>query len=226
MFSLLTSLAILGLAAVDPVGIAVMPLLLTQRGGIRRSIWFLIGSAVGITAVGVLFAVGAGHVMLRITTEYPWLEPSVEVVCGLLLAAFGVYLWRRGGAAEVSSGMNRRLQMPTGRLFGFGAALVIVQSLLDVVFIVAMVNIGARQLPVLLVVIAVLVYAAAALLIQIIIVAAYALAAPEARRRIADSVTGWLDRNGTRAAVIASLAVGLLLVASGLSDLSGGPHLG
>lgn len=226
MLSLLTSLALLGLAAVDPVGIAVMPLLLTQRDGIRRSTWFLIGSATGITALGVLFAVGAGHVMLRITTQYPWLEPSVEIVCGVLLAAFGVYLWRRGGGAEVSSGMSRRLQMPTRRLFGFGAGLVVVQSLLDVVFIVAMVNIGARQLPVVLVVLAVLVYAAAALLIQIAIVVAYASAAPAARQRVADAVTGWLDRNGNRAAVIASITVGLLLVASGVSDIAGGPHLG
>ena len=45
MLSLLVSLGLLGLAAVDPVGIAVMPLLLTQTDGIRRSVWFLIGSA-------------------------------------------------------------------------------------------------------------------------------------------------------------------------------------
>ena len=79
MLSLLVSLGLLGLAAVDPVGIAVMPLLLTQTDGIRRSIWFLIGSAIGITALGVAFAIGAGHVMLRVTKDFPWLEPAIEI---------------------------------------------------------------------------------------------------------------------------------------------------
>ena len=230
MLSLLGSLGLLGLAAVDPVGIAVMPLLLTQTDGIRRSVWFLIGSALGITALGVVFAIGAGHVMLRVTKDYPWLEPAIEIVCGIALFGFGVYLWwqrRRGQQGpEVSQAMQRRLNLPLGSLFGFGAILVIVQSLLDVVFIVAMVNVGAKNLPVLEVLIAVLVYATAALAIQIAIVAAYTGAGPERRTRVTDAITAWLDRNGMLAATIAALGVGVLLVASGVSALNGGPSLG
>ena len=230
MLSLLGSLGLLGLAAVDPVGIAVMPLLLTQTDGIRRSVWFLIGSALGITALGVVFVIGAGHVMLRVTKDYPWLEPAIEIVCGIALFGFGVYLWwqRRGGqqGPEVSQSMQRRLNLPIGSLFGFGVILVIVQSLLDVVFIVAMVNVGAKNLPVLEVLIAVLVYATAALAIQIAIVAAYTGAGPERRTRVTDAITAWLDRNGMLAATIAALGVGVLLVASGVSALNGGPSLG
>ena len=230
MLSLLGSLGLLGLAAVDPVGIAVMPLLLTQTDGIRRSVWFLIGSALGITALGVVFAIGAGHVMLRVTKDYPWLEPAIEIVCGIALFGFGVYLWwqRRGGqqGPEVSQSMQRRLNLPIGSLFGFGVILVIVQSLLDVVFIVAMVNVGAKNLPVLEVLIAVLVYATAALAIQIAIVAAYTGAGPERRTRVTDTITAWLDRNGMLAATVAALGVGVLLVASGVSALNGGPSLG
>lgn len=230
MLSLLGSLGLLGLAAVDPVGIAVMPLLLTQADGIRRSVWFLIGSALGITALGVVFAIGAGHVMLRVTKDYPWLEPAVEIVCGIALFGFGVYLWwqrRRGQhGPEVSQSMQRRLNLPLGSLFGFGVILVIVQSLLDVVFIVAMVNVGAKNLPALEVLIAVLVYATAALAIQIAIVAAYAASGPERRTRVTDAITAWLDRNGMLAATIAALGVGVLLAASGVSALNGGPSLG
>ena len=230
MLSLLGSLGLLGLAAVDPVGIAVMPLLLTQTDGIRRSVWFLIGSALGITALGVVFVIGAGHVMLRVTKDYPWLEPAIEIVCGIALFGFGVYLWwqRRGGqqGPEVSQSMQRRLNLPIGSLFGFGVILVIVQSLLDVVFIVAMVNVGAKNLPVLEVLIAVLVYATAALAIQIAIVAAYTGAGPERRTRVTDTITAWLDRNGMLAATVAALGVGVLLVASGVSALNGGPSLG
>lgn len=222
----MVSLALLGLAAVDPVGIAVMPMLLTQRNGIRRSLAFLLGSAIGITALGVVFAIGAGRVMLHLTDDYPWLEPSIEIVCGVLFAAFGLYLWRRGGDMEVSAGLRKRLNLPGGTLFGFGAGLVVVQSLLDVVFIVAMVNIGAKNLPMFEVVIAVLVYAAAALVLQIAVVVAYALVAPQRRQLVAGAVTGWLDRNGERTAVIAAIGVGALLVASGINALNGWPSLG
>lgn len=225
MLTLVVSLALLGLAAVDPVGIAVMPLLLTQRHGVRRSVWFLLGSGLGITLLGVVFAVGAGHVMLQLTDDFPWLEPGIEIACGVLFAAFGIYLWRRGDVS-VSDSLRRRLDLGGAALFGFGAVLVIAQSLLDVVFIVAMVNIGARNLPLPEVVIAVAVYALAALALQIAIVAAYAAAAPERRRLVAARVTGWLDRNGARTAVIAAAGVGALLVGSGVSALNGGPSLG
>mgnify|MGYP006879914590 CR=1 FL=1 len=113
-----------------------------------------------------------------------------------------------------------------GSLFGFGVILVILQSLLDVVFIVAMVNVGAKNLPVFEVVVAVLVYATAALAVQIAIVAAYAWAGPERRARVADTVTAWLDRYGQLAAIVAAIGVGAVLVASGVSALNGGPSLG
>jgi len=224
------SLGFLGLAAVDPVGIAVMPLLLTQPHGIRRSVWFLVGSALGITVLGVAFAIGAGHVMLRVTKDYPWLEPAVEIVCGLLFAGFAMYLWwqqRRGRATpEVSGTLRRRLDLPGVSLFGFGALLVVVQSLLDVVFIVAMVNVGAKDLPALEVLFAVLVYAAAALAIQTAILGAYVWSGPQRRDTVTGAVTAWLDRYGAQAAIIAGLGVGAVLVGSGISALNGGPSLG
>lgn len=226
VLSLVVSLAFLGFAAVDPVGIAVMPLLLTQPNGIRRSLWFLAGSALGIMALGITFAVGAGHVMLRVTTQYPWLEPGIEIACGVLFAGFGIYVWRSGEQVEVSGNLRRRLALPSGTLFGFGAILVLIQSLLDVVFIVAMVNIGAKNLPVIEIVFAVLVYAAAALAVQMAIVIAYGSVAPDRRSVLADAVTGWLDRYGRRLAIGASIGVGLVLVASGVSALAGGPSLG
>lgn len=226
----MVSLGLLGLAAVDPVGIAVMPLLLTQPHGIRRSVWFLVGSAMGITALGVIFAVGAGRIMLRLTDDFPWLEPSIEILAGAIITCVGVYLWsrrRRGNQdLEVSETLRRRLNLGGGKLFGFGAALVVVQSLVDVVFLVAMVNVGARNLPTVQVLLAVLTYATAALLAQISIVVAYGLAGPQVRTTVTSGVTRWLDRHGTTTAIVAAFGVGALLVASGVSALNGGPSLG
>ena len=126
----------------------------------------------------------------------------------------------------MSDSLRRRLDLPLGSLFGFGVILVILQSLLDVVFIVAMVNVGAKNLPVFEVVVAVLVYATAALALQIAIVTAYVWAGPERRTRVADTVTAWLDHYGQLAAIVAAIGVGAVLVASGVSALNGGPSLG
>ena len=103
--------------------------------------------------------------------------------------------------------------------------LVVVQSLLDVVSIVAMINVGACNLPALEVLIAVG-YAAAALTFR-------SPSWPHMRwpvrsdgQSVADAVTGLVDRYGTTTAVIAAIGVGAVLVASGVSDLNGGPSLG
>ena len=62
--------------------------------------------------------IGAGRIMLRLTTDYPWLEPGIEIVSGVLFAGFGFYLWwrRRHGDAgpEVSDSLRRRLNLSGG----------------------------------------------------------------------------------------------------------------
>ena len=50
----------------------------------------------GIITLGVVFAIGAGRIMLRLTTDYPWLEPGIEIVSGVYCSpGFGFYLWWR-----------------------------------------------------------------------------------------------------------------------------------
>ena len=184
-----------------------MPLLLTQPNGIRRSTWFLLGSVLGIITLGVvrdrrrphhaapddrLPVVGAGHRdRVRRVVRRVWLLP---------LVAPAARRCRTGGVRQSAAAAEPQ----RWKLFGFGAGLVVVQSLLDVVFIVAMINVGARNLPALEVLIAVVVYGRGADL-QIAIVAAYAMAGPQRRTVVADAVTGWLDRHGTTTAVIAAI---------------------
>lgn len=230
MFSLLASLIVLGLAAIDPVGIAIMPVLLAQRDGLRRATVFLLGSALGLATLGFLFALGLGRYMLHIFRRYPWLEPAIEIGAGAVIAGFGLYVWQRsrsgGSAATVSDSMRSRLEWGDGRLLGFGAALVVVQSMVDVVFIVAMVNIGVKVHEPLDVLLAVGVYTLAALAAQAVIVAAVALSGEQRRARMVAYLNDWLERFGVRVAMWASLAIGGLLIASGISDLAGGPSLG
>ena len=98
----------------------------------------------------MVFAIGAGHHAAR-DEGLPVVGAGDRDRLWRDLCGFGLYLWwqrRRGEQGpEVSDSLRRRLDLPLGSLFGFGVILVILQSLLDVVFIVAMVNVGAKNLP-------------------------------------------------------------------------------
>src|ERR1035437_266626 len=95
MFSLFVFLALLGLSAIDPIGIAAMPILLLQKNPFIRSFIFLGGSFVSLMLMGLLFAQGYGAIVLRFDNSHAWFVPSVEAVVGLvLLIIAGIVFWR------------------------------------------------------------------------------------------------------------------------------------
>lgn len=213
--ALLAQTAGLGLAAVDVVGIALMPILLAQRRGAWRASVFLLGSFVALVGMGLLFTTGLGTAVVHLTASMPWLAPGIEVAGGLVVLVVGVVLLARARhRREVAAprSLVARMALPGPLLFAFGAALVAVQSVVDVVFVVAMVEIGERDLPLLQVLALVLAYAAAALVLQAVVVVAYLLT-PAARReptmaRFAD----WLSRRGDLWAGVVAVALGVVLV--------------
>ena len=226
---LLGETAGLGLAAVDVVGIAFMPILLAQARGLRRAVVFLLGSFVSLVAMGLLFTTGLGTVVRDVQDRYPWLVPGVEVFGGVVLLGLGaVMLIRalRGSSAHAPDNLVERLNLPEPLLFLFGAGLVAIQSIIDVVFVVAMVDVGARDLPLYEVVANVLAYAVAALAIQVAVVVAYTLTPHTRREHAMAAFADWLARRGELWAGIVALGLGVaLLVMSGpdlLGALSGG----
>lgn len=224
---LLSSVGLLGLAAVDPVGIAAMPLLLSQPRGVRRAVAFLLGSCVALLLMGLAFTQGFGRVILAVEARLPWLVPGIELVAGIVLLGTALVVWLRARAGksdvEPSDSMRARLEAPPGLLFGFGFVLVILQSLIDVVFIVAMANVGQLRLPLVESGIAVAVYTTGALLFQALIVAAYLLAPAEKRDAQLASLAGWIHRNGTTITIVVAAVLGVALALNGLSGLRGGP---
>lgn len=216
MFGLFLSLFILGLAAVDPIGIAAMPVLLIQKNPYVRSAIFLLGSFIALIVMGLIFSRGLGTLMLRFEVTHTWLVPTVESLAGATLLVVALYLsWRtRKGrdSGEPSEFMMRRLRLGNWKLFVLGALLVTFQSIVDVVFVVAMVRVESLHLSFTLLVVGVILYAVSALLLQIGIVVAYRLTPLRHRVSILRVIHRLVVRYAERIVIAVSLVLGGVLL--------------
>jgi heme exporter protein D len=213
------SLALLGLAAVDPIGIAAMPVLLLQKHPYKRSFVFLGGSFISLMVMGLVCARGFGVAVLRFEQAHSWFVPSIEAIAGVvLLSIAGTVFWRlKAGKSSVepSEAVTRRLQLGGWQLFGLGALLVAVQSVLDVVFVIAMIRTGQLRLSAFALTGAVAMYAVAALVLQLAVVAIFKLAPVRQRTERLAEIRRLLARyaNQTVAGVSLVLGCGLLMLA-------------
>src|SRR5579864_3373190 len=103
MLNVYIALAFLGLSAIDPVGIGIMPILLVQGHPYRRVAAFLGGSFLSLMTMGLLFAKGLGQLVLKFEHSHPWFIPTVEAIAGviLLITALTVYVRLKAGKASV-----------------------------------------------------------------------------------------------------------------------------
>jgi hypothetical protein len=220
MLTLLISMGLLGLAAIDPIGIALVLLLLIQEKPYRRSLLFLGGSFFAILCIGVLFAKGLGIVILRTEHHHHWLEPGFQLVAGLLLLIFALYSYMRLRQGKHEDKPNKHLlhyvEAQDFLLFIYGFVLVIIQSIIDVIFVVAMTHIAGLRLHNVQLIVALFMYAVAALSIQIIIVIIYACTPQKHRNHIISKCNKLLDKYGSRITINIGLILGGLLLVNGL----------
>jgi hypothetical protein len=229
VIALFGSLALLGLAAIDPIGLAVMPLLLAQRRPFARSAAFLGGSLVSLMITGLLFAKGCGGLVLHFENSHTWLVPTVEITAGtILLGIAGIVLWQfRTGrlSTEPPARVKRQLRLNELHLFLLGAVLVAAQSIIDVVFVIAMIRIGQLSLSTFVLTAAVATYAVAALILQLAVVAAYALTSPRQRQWLLTRIYDLLSHYANQAVIGVSLVFGCGLFINGILTAAGRPHL-
>ena len=216
MVSLFIYLALLGLAAFDPVGIASMPILLLQKNPFKRSFVFLGGSFLSLMVMGFLFSQGLGAIVLNFENTHTWFVPSVESIAGLiLLGVAGTMLWRlKYGklSVEPADTMIKRLQLSSWKLLLFGALLVAVQSVFDVVFVIATIRIGQLHLSTVTLTAALATYASMALVLQFAVVVAYKLAPSKQRVKTLDKVHGLLIKYANQALIGISFLLGCALL--------------
>ncbi|MCB0914184.1 MAG: GAP family protein [Actinobacteria bacterium] len=224
---LLGEMVALGLGAFDPVGLAAMPILLSQAQGVRRAWTFILGSVTAIMILGIAFASGLGRPIVSFSKQYPWLNSAIELTASVILVGIAVWLlWharsvaRRGNNESLASeSFTKRLELPLPLLFVFGFLLVTVQSLVDVVFLVAMVEMGTRELPLVGTAVAVATYTLAALALQMIVVVVYQLLSADRRDAALARFNAYLDSHGELVAGVLTLVLGVVLAGISVHEL-------
>lgn len=216
MLRLLISTAVFGVSAVDPVGIAIVLILLAQKNPLRRCIYFLSGSFLSLIGMGLLFTQGFGTFLLRFETTRPWILTNIENAAGVLLVGMSVLiLWRiKTGKLEIepSKTIKERLKFGKWQLCLVGALLVAVQSIIDVVFVLAMIRIGQLHLHFVQITAAVLTYAVSALVLQLVVVAIYLYTPNEQRQKTLQKVHSFVENHAYKILAVVSLLLGLTLV--------------
>ncbi|MDB5183085.1 MAG: hypothetical protein JWO47_869 [Candidatus Saccharibacteria bacterium] len=217
MLRLFISLAILGLSAVDPVGIGIMPVLLVQKHPYKRALIFLSGSFTALMLMGLVFAKGIGTFVLHFEHANSWFLPGVERAAGVILLCVATVTFMRLKSGktegELPSKTRKWLKLNHLKLFLLGGLIVAVQSVLDVVFVIAMVRAGQFSLSNLSLVAAVATYAVAALVIQIAVVLAFRLTPTAERDKFLARVQKLLKNYASQALVAISLILGIVLLA-------------
>jgi hypothetical protein len=222
MIALYISLALLGLAAIDPVGIAIMPVLLVQKRPYMRSFIFLSGSFSSLMLMGIIFSKGLGSLLLRYEARNLWFVPTVEIVAGsiLLLIAGMLFVRHKNGkiSVEPTGKTLHWLHFSNPYLFLLGALLVAVQSILDVVFTVAMVRVGQYNVSNIGLLLAVATYSLTALVLQLLVVFAYLIAPPKQRIKRLTIVNILLKKYSYQTMICISLGLGILMLLLGLTN--------
>ncbi len=172
-----------------------MPILLIQPHPYRRSLIFLAGSFTSLMVMGLLFAHGFGRIIFNFEKTHSWLLPTVEAAAGITLLCIAATIgWRnRTGelSVEPSAAIIKRLKLSNWQLFLVGTLLVVVQSIIDVVFVLAMIRLGQLNVSASTLIAAVATYAVFALVLQLLVVLAYRLSPLKKRARTLDQVH-WL----------------------------------
>ena len=224
---MLWQLSALGIASIDAVGIAAMPLLLHEKHGATKAFAFLAGSFLTLFVLGVLFTTGLGHFFSRWTSTHPQIESIMQLLSGLgLLATAGYIAWRARSGSDSdppSAVLRKRVMLGTRRTLMFGVGLTAVQSVIDFVFLIAMVNASSKGLALWQLAICVSGYAIGALIVQIAILAVYWIAPNERREAVVMAIMDWVTPREVPIAIVISLLVGIAFTLSGLSPFVGGP---
>ena len=217
MLALFVTLVFLGFSAIDPIGIAIMPILLLQRRPYIRCFIFLSGSFLSLMLMGLLFAHGFGLIIMHFESSYAHFVPRLEAIAGVILLFFaGLIFWRTKAGKlsfKPSTLVQKRLKLNNWQLFVVGVLLVAAESIADIIFVIAMIRIGQRDLPAITLTLAVAVYALAALILQITVVMAFRLTPPLRREKTLELVRRWLTDYSNHVLIIVSFILGLILLA-------------
>jgi hypothetical protein len=211
MGALLLSMAILGLTAIDPIGLAIMPILLIQKQGIKKSLLFLFSGFISISVLGLAFSKGLGKIILNFEKDNSWFLPTIETVAAVVLMVIAITTFLQLKSGKAPSKLSKRrvnwLNTKTWKLLLFGVILVVTQSLFDIVFVIAMIRIGQLNISDIQIFIAVLTYAFFALILQLTIVFIYKITPDVGRQALLKKVRRSIDNYTSQFIIAISLVL-------------------
>ena len=220
MVSVLLQFIPLALAAIAPAMIVAVILMLSAKGGLAKSLAFILGRVLIYTLWGLLFLALAGRLSDTGSGEASTASLAVKTILGglLLILAVRIYLGEDDPDAPPPKWMTALEKASSGAMFGTGALLSIVQIRFVLLTLAGATIISDAHLPAVQTIIALIVLVLAVIWVQLLPIVLYVVMGDRAQAML-DSLNDWLARNQRMVNVVVLGLFGIVLLGQGLPGL-------
>jgi hypothetical protein len=210
----------LALAAIAPAMIVAVTLMLSAKGGLAKSLAFILGRVLIYTLWGALFLALAGRLSDTGSGETSTASLAVKTILGglLLILAVKIYLGEDDPDAPPPRWMTALEGASSGAMFGIGALLSIVQVRFVLLMLAGGTIISDAHLMAVQTIIALIALVLAVIWVQLLPIVLYVVMGDRAQAML-DSLNKWLARNQRMVNVVVLGLFGILLLAQGLRGL-------
>jgi hypothetical protein len=220
MLDVLLQFIPLAVAAIAPVMIVAVILMLSSKGGLGKSVAFILGRILCYILWGVLFIALAGKVASANSDETSTASLAIKTLLGGLLLVLAVksYLGEDDPDAPPPQWMLALDKANPGVLLGIGFVLSIVQMRFVLLMMAGATSIAEAQLSPVQVVISLVVLILAMIWPQLLPIVLYVVMGDRAQAML-DTMNRWLARNQRMVNVVVLGLFGVVLLSQGLIGL-------
>ncbi len=222
MSDLVITFVPLGLAAIAPVMIMAVVLMLSAKGGLTKSLAFILGRILCYIIWGMLFLALAGKLAGSESGGPSTASLAIKAVLGLLLLVMAVrnFLGEDDLDAPPRKWMTALDKAGAGALFGIGFLLSVIQIRFVLLMLAGAGSIADAQLPTGQIVVALLFLVFFMIWPQVLPIVLYIVMGDRAQAML-ESLNAWLARNQRMVNVMVLALFGIMLLAKSLPGLLG-----
>lgn len=220
MLNVLLQFIPLAVAAIAPVMVVAVILMLSSKGGLGKSVAFILGRILCYILWGVLFIALAGKVASANSDETSTASLAIKTLLGGLLLVLAVksYLGEDDPDAPPPKWMSALDKANPGVLLGIGVLLSIVQFRFVLLMMAGATSIAEAQLSLVQVVISLAVLILAMIWPQLLPIVLYVVMGDRAQA-VLESMNHWLAQNQRMVNVVVLGLFGVVLLSQGLVGL-------
>ncbi|MEA1979065.1 MAG: GAP family protein [Chloroflexota bacterium] len=222
MFDLIITFVPLGLAAIAPVMIMAVILMLSAKGGLTKSLAFILGRILCYIIWGMLFLALAGKLAGSGSEGPSTASLAIKAVLGLLLLVMAVksFLGEDDPDAPPPKWMTALDNAGAGALFGIGFLLSVIQIRFVLLMLAGAGSIADAQLSTGQIVVALLCLVFLMIWPQVLPIILYIVMGDRAQAML-EKLNAWLARNQRMVNVVVLALFGIMLLAKSLPGLIG-----